>query len=166
MRLHLLMLRESNEPVVREGLAAQLLCCRCLFPKLYELQFQDEKRNTDDHGSEFSKEVGGKEQEMAAIEAEEEAERQREDMPALKCHNPVRCSSSFPQKMKLESNPCRSNISAHPRAKQRDETGLQDQGSLHERRVKRDRKTFGFMRLDFIRILRSASGGTEWNGSE
>ena len=39
------------------------------------MQFQDEKRNTDDHGSEFSKEVGGKEQEMAAMEAEREAER-------------------------------------------------------------------------------------------
>ena len=60
------------------------------------MQFQDEKRNTDDHGSEFSKEVGGKEQEIAAIEAEEKeaAERQREDMPALTCHNPVSCSLS------------------------------------------------------------------------
>ena len=102
--------------------------CRCFFSRLSKLQFQDDKGKSDDHGSEFSKEVGGKEQEMAAIEAEEEAERQREDMPALKCHNPVRCSSSFPQKMKLEPIPCRSNISAHPRAKQRDETGLQDQG--------------------------------------
>ena len=43
------------------------------------MPFQDEKRNTEDHGSEFSKEVGGKEQEMAAIEAEEETQ----DIPAL-----------------------------------------------------------------------------------
>ena len=60
---------------------------------MYELQFQDEKRNTDDHGSEFSKEVGGKEQEMAAIEDEEEEEEERqreEDMPTLTYHNPVR----------------------------------------------------------------------------
>ena len=48
--------------------------------RLSELQFQDEKRNTDDHGSEFSKEVGGKEQEMAAIEAEREAERRHKQL--------------------------------------------------------------------------------------
>ena len=48
------------------------------------MPLQDEKRNTDDHGSEFSKEVGGKEQEMAAIEAEEEAERQRKDVPQVR----------------------------------------------------------------------------------
>ena len=48
------------------------------------MPLQDEKRNTDDHGSEFSKEVGGKEQEMAAIEAEEEAERQRKDVPPVR----------------------------------------------------------------------------------
>ena len=69
--------------------------CRCFFSRLSKLQFQDDKGKSDDHGSEFSKEVGGKEQEMAAIEAEEEEEeeeeRQREeDMPTLTYHNPVR----------------------------------------------------------------------------
>ena len=71
---------------------------QCLFKNISDFPLQDEKRNTDDHGSEFSKEVGGKEQEMAAIEAEEEAERQRKDVPPVRfmffinrsCSHPLR----------------------------------------------------------------------------